>query len=76
MRESRAEVGLAIAADCKPGEIVISRDSDMLVYGTISTIWRPISRGRRPVYDVPRVLATLNISRTHLARMHHQLWDH
>ncbi|KAG0254785.1 hypothetical protein BG011_005518, partial [Mortierella polycephala] len=66
VRESPTEADLAIATDCKPDDIIISRDSDMLVYGTILTIWRPISRRQCLVYDVPSVLATLNISKIRL----------
>ncbi|KAG0263936.1 hypothetical protein BG011_007769 [Mortierella polycephala] len=62
VRENLTEADLAT----KPEDAVISRDSDVLVYGTISTIWRPISRGRCLVYDVPNVLATLNISKIQL----------
>ncbi|KAF9177634.1 hypothetical protein BGZ49_005585, partial [Haplosporangium sp. Z 27] len=45
------EADVQIASDCEDTDIVISRDSDMLIYGEISIIWRPISQGRFLVYD-------------------------
>ncbi|KAF9427222.1 hypothetical protein BGZ76_002425 [Entomortierella beljakovae] len=41
-----------IARDSNATVIIISKDSDMLEYGNISTIWRPIARGRFVIYDV------------------------
>ena len=38
------EADVAIARDCQPGDIVVSADSDMLAYSTISILWRPVSR--------------------------------
>ncbi|KAG0248688.1 hypothetical protein BG011_010015, partial [Mortierella polycephala] len=66
MVECPTETETAIASDYKSGEVVISRDSDMPVYESINTIWRPISRGLFLVYDVPDVLRTLNINRSQL----------
>ncbi|KAG0348287.1 hypothetical protein BGZ54_004674, partial [Gamsiella multidivaricata] len=60
------EADLKIAQDCLPGDVVLSRDSDMLLYQHISIIWRPISRGRILAYNVPDVLTTLGINRTQL----------
>ncbi|KAG0195417.1 hypothetical protein BGX28_001460, partial [Mortierella sp. GBA30] len=61
--ECLTEADIRIARECNAGDIVVSRDSDMLMYKNIETIWRPISRDRVLVYDVPSVLATLNLSR-------------
>ncbi|KAF9940244.1 hypothetical protein BGZ67_008010 [Mortierella alpina] len=60
------EADLAIARACGPGDIVISKDSDMAIYGTVHRICRPISGGRFLVYDLQDVVATLNISREQL----------
>ncbi|KAI8600553.1 hypothetical protein EDD21DRAFT_430910, partial [Dissophora ornata] len=57
---------VAMHMRCRSGDIVISKDSDTLVYKSISTIWRPISRKRLIVYEIPDVLAALGISRTRL----------
>ncbi|KAF8908742.1 hypothetical protein BGZ58_006062, partial [Dissophora ornata] len=64
--ECPTEADIAIAVRCRSGDIVISKDSDTLVYKSILTIWRPISRKRFLVYEIPDVLATLGISRTQL----------
>ncbi|KAF9997128.1 hypothetical protein BGZ80_006214, partial [Entomortierella chlamydospora] len=64
--ECTTEADYRIASDCNPGDVVISGDSDMLIYDNVSIIWRPISRGRFLVYDVVEVLNTLNINRTQL----------
>ncbi|KAF9944339.1 hypothetical protein BGZ70_004774, partial [Mortierella alpina] len=56
------EADVAIAQACKPTDIVLSRDSDMLYYASIRTIWRPISKGRVLVYDVQEVMATLGLN--------------
>lgn len=55
-----------IATDCPPGDIVVTRDSDALVYGSIETIWSPISKGRLLAYNVPDVLTTLSLTRDQL----------
>jgi hypothetical protein len=62
--ECATEADLKIASDCKAGDIVISSDSDMLLYKNVTTIWRPISRQRFLVYRIPDILATLGVSRT------------
>jgi hypothetical protein len=62
--ECATEADLKIASDCKAGDIVISSDSDMLMYKNVTTIWRPISRQRFLVYRIPDILATLGVSRT------------
>lgn len=37
-----SEADTAIAFECQPNDIVISGDSDMLIYDTVVTIWRPL----------------------------------
>ncbi|KAF9949368.1 hypothetical protein BGZ72_008850 [Mortierella alpina] len=56
------EADLAIVQACLPTDIVLSRDSDMIYYASIRTIWRPISKGRVLVYDVREVMATLGLN--------------
>ena len=56
------EADLAIAQACLPTDIVLSRDSDMLYYASIRTIWRPISKGRVLVYDIKEDMATLGLN--------------
>jgi len=64
--ECTSEADLAIAMDCQPGDVVLSSDSDMLVYTTVETIWRPLARGRFLVYNVADMLNFLGISRAQL----------
>ncbi|KAF9198899.1 hypothetical protein BGZ59_004342, partial [Podila verticillata] len=64
--ESPTEADLHIARDCQPIDVVVSRDSDLLIYQNVTTVWRPISKGRFLVYDINDVLATLKITRTQL----------
>jgi 5'-3' exonuclease len=61
--ECPSEADTAIAIDSRPQDIVVSGDSDMLIYATVHTIWRPISRGKYLVYHLPKVLSYLGVSR-------------
>ncbi|KAF9402766.1 hypothetical protein BGZ76_007254, partial [Entomortierella beljakovae] len=64
------EADVQIAEDCEDSDIVISRDSDMLVYENVSIIWRPISQGRFLVYDINKVCSHLALpSRHHLTAL-------
>ncbi|KAG0195929.1 hypothetical protein BGX28_000359, partial [Mortierella sp. GBA30] len=64
--ECATEADIKIASDCTPDDIVISSDSDMLLYKNVKTIWRPICKRRFLVYHMPDVLITLGITRTQL----------
>ncbi|KAF8923561.1 hypothetical protein BGZ47_004674, partial [Haplosporangium gracile] len=64
--ECVSEADTAIASDCGAHDIAISGDSDSLIYSSIETIWRPLKRGQYLVYDVPKLLKHLEISRTAL----------
>ncbi|KAG0336078.1 hypothetical protein BG004_008206, partial [Podila humilis] len=55
VRRCQTEADLAIAQDCEPGDIVISSDSDMLAYSTISTLWRPVSTNTFLAYELQDV---------------------
>ncbi|KAG0370016.1 hypothetical protein BGZ54_008099 [Gamsiella multidivaricata] len=59
--ERSTEADLIIDLECKPGDIVVSKDSDMLMYKNVETIWRPISKGKLLVYNVPSVYAILGL---------------
>lgn len=64
--ECPTEADTKIAEDCHPGDVVISSDSDSLVYRNISVVWRPISGGRFLVYNIDEVLSTLGLNRNQL----------
>ncbi|KAG0196239.1 hypothetical protein BGX31_005523, partial [Mortierella sp. GBA43] len=66
MVECPFEADPVIATDCRQGDIVVTRDSDALVYKNIETIWRPTSKGQMLVYDLPAVLSSLNLTRDQL----------
>ena len=67
--ECTTEADIRIANDCGTHDVVISTDSDMLVYKTASRIWRPISKGRFLQYKVSEVLDSLQITRTQLTAL-------
>ncbi|KAG0303305.1 hypothetical protein BGZ98_006802 [Dissophora globulifera] len=63
------EADVKIAQDCLIDDVVVSRDSDMLIHMTISTLWKPIRRatqGKFLVYEVPSILARVGLTRTQL----------
>ena len=63
------EAHIRIANDCGTHDVVISTDGDMLVYKTVSRIWRPISKRRFLQYKVSEVLDSLQITRTRLTAL-------
>jgi hypothetical protein len=64
-----SEADTCIGASCNKDDIVITRDSDALIYSNICTIWRPFSRDRYLVYHVADLLRQLELSRTGLATL-------
>ncbi|KAF9344664.1 hypothetical protein BGX26_004059, partial [Mortierella sp. AD094] len=69
VRLCETEADLAIAQECKPNDVVISADSDMLAYSTVTTLWRPVSKGLILVYDLEDVCRTLSLSRAQLTAL-------
>ncbi|KAI8599824.1 hypothetical protein EDD21DRAFT_416424 [Dissophora ornata] len=65
----RTEADLAIAIDVHDTDIIISKDSDMMAYQSVKTLWRPVSNNLILVYKIPDVLATLGISRMQLTAL-------
>ena len=63
------EADLVIAADCQPDNVVISADSDMLAYDSVSILWRPISKYLVLVYKLADVCQQLGLSRDHLTAL-------
>ncbi|KAK3810077.1 MAG: hypothetical protein J3Q66DRAFT_391248 [Benniella sp.] len=60
------EADVQIARDCQPTDVVISGDSDLLLYSKINTVWRPMRRNQLLCYDVEQVVKTLGISKQQL----------
>ncbi|KAG9069614.1 hypothetical protein KI688_010518 [Linnemannia hyalina] len=65
----RTVADLAIAMDAQDIDVIISKDSDMMAYQSVTTLWRPVSNNLILVYKIPDVLATLGISRTQLTAL-------
>ncbi|KAF8921758.1 hypothetical protein BGZ58_003893, partial [Dissophora ornata] len=64
------EADVAIARDCGTDDIVVSGDSDMLAYHSVSTLWRPVANNVVLVYkpsDICRVLGVFRVQLTALA---------
>ncbi|KAF9344786.1 hypothetical protein BGX34_005327 [Mortierella sp. NVP85] len=70
VKECSTEADVDIARDCKPDDIVVSGDSDMLAFAAeITTIWRPISRSQFLIYHLPSILGQLRITRAQLTAL-------
>ncbi|KAK3845096.1 MAG: hypothetical protein J3R72DRAFT_49811 [Linnemannia gamsii] len=67
--ECETEADTKIASDYQPGDIVISGDSDMVVYNKIQIVWRPISGSRFLAYHIDEVTAALNMNRAQLTTL-------
>jgi len=46
------EADMQIAKDCQPSDVVISGDSDLLLYSSINTVWRPVTKAKILVYNI------------------------
>ena len=62
--QSTTEADLEIALSYVPGDVVVSTDSDLLIYANILTVWRPISKDRFLVYQTPDILKSLAMTRS------------
>lgn len=69
IRLCKTEADPAIAMDCQASDIVISGDSDMFGYSSITTLWRPISNGQVLVYRLEDVLRDLGLTRNQLTSL-------
>ncbi|KAF9118024.1 hypothetical protein BGX30_004889 [Mortierella sp. GBA39] len=56
----RMEADLAIALDAQDIDIIISKDSDMMAYQSVKTLWPPVSNNLILAYKILDVLATLD----------------
>ncbi|KAI8355363.1 hypothetical protein B0O80DRAFT_497756 [Mortierella sp. GBAus27b] len=62
------EADTAIARDCTNNDVVLTRDSDAIVYQSIPAIWRPVGR-KTLVYDKERLLSTLGLTRQQITTL-------
>ncbi|KAF8958121.1 hypothetical protein BGZ46_002037, partial [Entomortierella lignicola] len=63
------EADVAIAKDFQDSDVVISSDSDMFAYASITRVWRPISNGLFLEYKTSDLLGTLALSRAQLTAL-------
>ncbi|KAF9919719.1 hypothetical protein FBU30_010621, partial [Linnemannia zychae] len=66
------EADVRIAKFACVDDIIVSRDSDLLVYANVQTLWRPIgqaTQGKFLVYKVPAILAALSMTRSQLTTL-------
>jgi len=64
--QATTEADLAIARDCQPGDVVVTRDSDLLIYPSVTRVYRAISRNKYLEYDVQDLSVALGMSRVQL----------
>jgi len=57
------EADVTIARYSQPDDIVVSRDSDLLFYHNVGTLWRPLSGNKFLIYDIAQVLMVLQINK-------------
>lgn len=69
VKVANTEADLAIVIDVELDDIIISRDSDMIVYASIQTVWHPVSGGHILVYIVPDLLRTLDVTHPQLTAL-------
>jgi hypothetical protein len=70
VRLSAAEADIDIAKDCKPEDVVLTTDSDLLVYKNVKTVWRVMGRRKALEYKADEVLSALNLeSKNHLTAL-------
>ncbi|KAG0288304.1 hypothetical protein BGZ98_004301 [Dissophora globulifera] len=62
------EADIAIAAECQPEDIVVSIDSDLFIYRTVRTLWRPVGYKQQTflVFDKDSILDALNLTDSQL----------
>ena len=63
------EADLSIAQSIQVDDIVISKDSDMLAYGSVVTLWHPVSKNVILEYKVSGLLRTLSFTPDQLAAL-------
>ncbi|KAF9900204.1 hypothetical protein EC991_007789, partial [Linnemannia zychae] len=63
------EADISIAQSIQANDVVISKDSDMLAYGSVVTLWRPVSNNVILEYKVPDLLRTLSFTRAQLTAL-------
>ncbi|KAG0334604.1 hypothetical protein BG000_008191, partial [Podila horticola] len=61
VQHAKHEADVALGRDCRPNDIVVSTDSDMLAYDLIQTIARPFSGGRFMMYKKADIIRHMRL---------------
>ncbi|KAK3826117.1 MAG: hypothetical protein J3Q66DRAFT_365799 [Benniella sp.] len=61
--ECPTEADVEIGKACGPNDVVVSGDSDLLMYDHINILWRPWRCGQFLQYTIPDILKALDLSR-------------
>lgn len=69
VRECPFEADLEIARDCTPGDMVLTRDSDLSVYLKVSSMYRLVSGRKVLRYDLEDVCRSMGLSRQQLTAL-------
>ncbi|KAF9343453.1 Rad2 nuclease, partial [Mortierella sp. NVP85] len=69
VRECPFEADLQIAKDCTPGDMILSRDSDLAIYQSTSRMFRLVSSRRVLLYDFDDICSVMGISRNQLTAL-------
>ncbi|KAF9344736.1 hypothetical protein BGX26_003973 [Mortierella sp. AD094] len=69
IQRCETEADIAIARDCGSDDIVVSADSNMLAYPSVSTLWRPISKNLILIYNISDICEDLSVSRIQLTAL-------
>ncbi|KAK3811036.1 MAG: hypothetical protein J3Q66DRAFT_351172, partial [Benniella sp.] len=69
VRQCPYEADLEIARECTPGDMVLTRDSDLAVYLNVSSMYRLVSGRKVLRYDLADLCTTMGISRQQLTTL-------
>ncbi|KAG0295653.1 hypothetical protein BGZ98_001276, partial [Dissophora globulifera] len=67
--ECPTEADVEIGRVCGPNDIVVSGDSDLIMYKKVHEVWRPWSKGRFLQYRIDDILKTLNLCQAQWATL-------
>ncbi|KAG0073939.1 hypothetical protein BGZ93_004656, partial [Podila epicladia] len=66
------EADIKIAADCEEEDVVVTGDSDLLIYKSVPAVWRPMGGGKSRrywLYNKAAVLDALDVTSTQLVAL-------
>jgi 5'-3' exonuclease len=70
VKVATTEADVEIAKDCGPQDVVLTKDSDALIYNNISTVWRLVGKEKVQCYNMEDVCSDLKLdSKAHLTAL-------